>query len=286
MNGRPMSFAAILCMPGSVADLIDQARAAVGSGCDVVLLPDHLGWAATLPSLVAVAAAVPSVRVGNGVLNTAFYRPALLARDLAAVDSAIGGRLEIGLGAGYVAEEFASAGLRFPTPAERLRLLGEHARQIRATFADPNYSPTPVQQAPPIMIGGGGNKMLAMAARQADIVSILSYGSEAELAQRVSYVRDQAAERVNDIELSFPFAQVSLDDPSDHEILKLVAPDASETELQTMATLLDRSIGDAAERILRLHQQLGISYFTFTITGGRGVTWRTLEKLLTRVKAR
>ena len=147
MATRPMRFAAILCAPGSMADLLDQARSAVGSGCDVVLLPDHIGWVAPIPSLVAVAAAIPSVRVGNCVLNTAFYRPALLARDLAAVDWAIGGRLEIGLGAGYVAEEFATVGLRFPAPSERMQLLDEHVQQIRATFADPNFTPTPIQQA-------------------------------------------------------------------------------------------------------------------------------------------
>src|SRR5262245_47609803 len=220
MNTRPMRFAAVLCVPGSVADLIDQARAAVGSGCDVVLLPDHLGWAATLPSLVAVAAAVPSVRVGNGVLNTAFYRPALLARDLAAVDAASGGRLEIGLGAGYVADEFAAAGLRFPAPAERVLLVGEHIKQIQEAFADRRYSPTPVQHAPPIMIGGAGDKMLALAAQQADIVSILTFGTEAELAQRVQYIKNQAGERLHQIELSFTFGQVSLDDPDDLQMLK------------------------------------------------------------------
>jgi probable F420-dependent oxidoreductase len=284
MTIRPMRFAAILCTPGSVGDLISQARSAADSGCDVVLLPDHLSWAAPLPSLVAVAAAVPSMRVGSCVLNTAFYQPALLARDLAAVDSAIGGRLEIGLGAGYSADEFTTAGLRFPTPAERVQVLGEHVRQIRAAFADPNYSPTPTQQAPPIMIGGSGDKVLALAARNADIVSIYSLGSETELAQRVSHIKHEAGDRVDDIELSFSFAQISLDDRSDHQILERLAPNASDSKVQAMATLLNRSIEDAAERIVRLHQQLGISYFTFTITGSRGVTWRTLAKLMDRAK--
>jgi probable F420-dependent oxidoreductase len=286
MSARPIRFAAILCFPGSVTHLVDQAHAAVNSGCDAVLLPDHIGWAAPVPSLVAVAAAVPSVRVGTGVLNTALYQPPLLARDLAAVDSAIGGRLDIGLGAGYVAEEFAAVGQRFPTSAERVKLLSEHVQQIRATFADPSFSPTPVQQAPPILIGGAGDKVLAMAARDADIAAIVCHGSEAALAERVSYIREQAGERFDDIELSFSFAQVSLDDPSDHDILEQFAPAASLAELDSMVTLLDRSIGEAAERIVRLHEQLGISYFTFTITGGPGVTWPTLEKLVNTVRVR
>ena len=96
--------------------------------------------------------------------------------------------------------------------------------------------------------------------------------------------RDQAGDRFADIELSFPFAQVSLNDPSDRQILRLITPGAPESALQAMATLLDRSVDEAAERIVRLHETLGISYFTFTITGGPGVTWRTLEKLVARVK--
>jgi probable F420-dependent oxidoreductase len=249
-----------------------------------VLLPDHLGYAAPLPSLVAVAAAVPSIRVGTCVLNTALYRPALLARDLAAVDSATGGRLEIGLGAGYVAEEFAAVGLSFPTPAKRVQLLEEHFKHIRTTFADPDYSPAPVQRAPPIMVGGAGDKMLALAAQHADIVSILTFRTETELAQRAQYVKNQAGERLEQIELSYNFGQPSIDDPSDLRLLKRVLPKAPESQLRSMATLLDGPVEAAAERIARMHRDLGISYFTFSITGGRGITWPTLEKLVVRVR--
>ena len=61
-------------------------------------------------------------------------------------------------------------------------------------------------------------------------------------------------------------------------------PEAPERQLRSMATLLDGPIGAAAERIARMHQELEISYFTFNVGGGRGVTWPTLEKLLARVK--
>jgi probable F420-dependent oxidoreductase len=284
MNTRPLRFGAVLCTRGSVADLVNQARRAAESGCDVVLLPDHLGYSAPLPSLVAVATAVPSVRVGTCVLNTAFYQPALLARELAAVDSATDGRLEIGLGAGYVAEEFATAGLRFPTPAERVQVVEEHVKQIQATFADPDYSPTPVQHAPPIMIGGTGDKMLALAAKHADIVSILTFGTESELVQRVQYVKEHAGNRLDGIELSFSFGHVSIDDPNDLQLLKQVMPEVPESQLRSMAILLDGPVEAAAERIARMYQELAISYFTFSIGEGRGVTWPTLEKLLARVK--
>jgi alkanesulfonate monooxygenase SsuD/methylene tetrahydromethanopterin reductase-like flavin-dependent oxidoreductase (luciferase family) len=97
------------------------------------------------------------------------------------------------------------------------------------------------------VIGGAGDKMLAMAAPHADIVSILTFGTDAELAQRVQYVRRQAAEHFDQIELSFSFGQVSLDDPSDLGFLKLVLPEAPESRLRSMATLLDGPIKAAAE---------------------------------------
>jgi alkanesulfonate monooxygenase SsuD/methylene tetrahydromethanopterin reductase-like flavin-dependent oxidoreductase (luciferase family) len=73
---------------------------------------------------------------------------------------------------------------------------------------DLDYSPTPVRQAPPIMIGGAGDKVLAMAAREADIVSVPTFGTEAALAQRIQYVEDQARQRREHIQLSFSFGQV------------------------------------------------------------------------------
>ncbi len=149
-----------LSLPGDgpVSDMVDQARRAEQMGFDVVLLVDHVGFTAPLPPLVAIAAAVPNTRVGNLVLNTALYRPGLLARDLASVDSATGGRLEIGLGAGYVEAEFATVGLPFTRPAERVRLLEEHLVEIRKCLSDPAYIPPAVQRPPRIMVAGMGDR--------------------------------------------------------------------------------------------------------------------------------
>ena len=100
MNECPMRLGLSLPGTGPVSEMVDQARHAEQLGFDVVLLLDHLQTTAPLPPLVAIAAAVPNIRVSNLVLNTAFCRPGPLTRDLASVDSATGGRLEIGLGAG------------------------------------------------------------------------------------------------------------------------------------------------------------------------------------------
>jgi probable F420-dependent oxidoreductase len=262
--------------------MVEQARRAESIGFEVILLPDHLGFTAPLVPLVAIAQAAPSVQVSNLVLNAAFYRPALLARDLASVDSASGGRLIIGLGAGYVEDEFVAAGLPFPSPGERVRLLTEHVTEIRRLLSAPGNIPPSVQTPPPIMVAGMGNKLLRMAARQADIVAIASMGTEADVAERVAFVKAQAGARTDDVELAFSFFQVSMDDPSDLSLLKLLAPDADESEMRQWATLLDGTVDEAAERIHRLHNDLGISYFTVNATPG--TSWDTLEKLVAAVR--
>jgi probable F420-dependent oxidoreductase len=282
MTTRPIKLGLALLGQGPVSEMVEQARRAESIGFEVILLPDHLGFTAPLVPLVAIAQAAPSVQVSNLVLNAAFYRPALLARDLASVDSATGGRLIIGLGAGYVEDEFVAAGLPFPSPGERVRLLTEHVTEIRRLLSDPGNIPPSVQTPPPIMVAGMGNKLLRMAARQADIVAIASMGTEADVAERVAFVKAQAGARTDDIELAFSFFQVSMDDPSDLSLLKLLAPDADESEMRQWATLLDGTVDEAAERIHRLHNELGISYFTANATPG--TSWDTLEKLVAAVR--
>jgi probable F420-dependent oxidoreductase len=279
---HPIKLGLALMGQGPVAEMAEQARRAESIGFQVILLPDHLGFTAPLVPLVAIAQAAPTVQVSNLVLNAAFYRPALLARDLASVDSATGGRLIIGLGTGYVEDEFVAAGIPFPSPGERVKLLTEHVTEIRRLLSDAGHIPPPVQTPPPIMVAGMGNKLLTMAARQADIVAIASIGTEADVAERVAFVKAQAGARGDDIELAFSFFQISMDDPSDLSLLKLLAPDAKESEMRQWTTLLDGTVDEAAERIQRLHNDLGISYFTVNATPG--TSWNTLEKLVDAVR--
>jgi probable F420-dependent oxidoreductase len=282
MPARPITLGLNLLGQNSVPEMAEDARRAESIGFDVILLPDHLGFTAPLVPLVAIAAAAPTVKVSNLVINAAFYRPALLARDLAAVDSATGGRLIISLGTGYVEQEFDAAGLPFPSPGQRVRILTEHVTEIRRLLSDPGHMPLPVQSPPPIMVAGAGNKLLTMAAQHADIVAIASMGTDADLAERVDFVKARAGDRFDDIELSFGFFQVSMDDPSDLSLLRLLEPEAPEAELRKFTTLLDLPVSAAAERIHQLQEELGISYFTLNKTVG--TSWETLEKLIAAVR--
>jgi probable F420-dependent oxidoreductase len=283
MTQRPLKLGVQLLGRSSVPELVEEARSAAAAGFEVILVPDHLGLAGPLVALVAIAQAVPNVQVSNLVLNSSFYRPALLARDLASVDSATGGRLIISLGTGYVEAEFDAAGIPFPRPGARVKIVAEMISELRRLLSDPDHIPPPVQTPPPIMVAAQGDKMLTLAAQQADIVAIASMGSEADLASRVAFVKEKAADRFDDIELQFAFIQVSMDDPSDLTLLRMLAPpDAPEEELRKLTTVLDGTVPAAVERIQRLHTELGISYFTFSKTPG--TSWATFEKLVAALR--
>jgi probable F420-dependent oxidoreductase len=283
MTQRPLKLGVQLVGRSSVPELVEEARSAAAAGFEVILVPDHLGLAGPLVALVAIAQAVPNVQVSNLVLNSSFYRPALLARDLASVDSATGGRLIISLGTGYVEAEFDAAGIPFPSPGARVKIVAEMISELRRLLSDPGHIPPPVQTPPPIMVAAQGDKMLTLAAQQADIVAIASMGSEADLAGRVAFIKEKAAGRFDDIELQFAFIQVSMDDPSDLTLLRMLAPpDAPEEELRKLTTVLDGSVAAAVERVQRLHAELGISYFTFSKTPG--TSWSTFEKLVAALR--
>ena len=168
MTSRAPKFSVNLFGDGSVPEMVEEGRRAEAAGFDVVTLPDHLGSTAPLVPLVAIAQAAPKLQVSNLVIDAAFYRPALLARDLASVDSATGGRLIIALGTGYVEAEFIAAGLPFPSPGARVKILTEHVTEIRRLLSDPGHIPPPMQTPPPIMVAGIGDKLLTTSNVAAD----------------------------------------------------------------------------------------------------------------------
>jgi probable F420-dependent oxidoreductase len=281
MSTRTIRFGVVSHSHAPVKVLTEEARHAEQAGFDVFLLADHLGMNAPLPPLVSVAAAAPSLRVGTHVLNSSFYRPALLARDLAGVDSATNGRLEIGLGSGYVEAEFVEAGLPFPSPGERVDHLARTATELRRLLSDPAYSPAPVQAPPPIMIGGNGDRVLTTAAHHADIVAFNTLGTRDDLADRVRYLTRQAGDRADQLELSFGFFQTGLDDPEDLSIMRLLIPGADAADLKDRAVYLGGPVERAAETIGSMRDELGITYFTLNYTPS--VRWESLAQLVAAV---
>ena len=279
---RPTRFGLNLLFSNSVAQFVERAQRAADVGFDVVLIGDHLGHQAPLSTLVSIADAVPSVRVGNLVLNAPLYGPALLARELATVDAATGGRLEIGLGSGYIERDFVGFGLPFPSAGQRVEMLGEHLRTIRSLLSSPDYTPASVQSPPPILVAGIGDKMLSLAAEYADIIAIAAQGHKDQIGERIDYIKTLAGSRFEQIELAFSFFQISLDRMPDLTLLRSTSPTSTDEELLQSVTLLQGSISEAAERIASLREEFGISYFTLNLSPG--TTWDQFEKLLAAVR--
>jgi F420-dependent oxidoreductase-like protein len=135
-------------------------------------------------AMSALGAVTEKLRIGSLVLCNSFRNPGLLAKVLATIDNLSGGRLEIGLGAGWMEEEYRAYGYEFPSTGARLRQLEEGVQVLkllmteqRATFEGRYYqlanaycNPKPVQKPhPPITIGGSGEKlMLRIVAQHAD----------------------------------------------------------------------------------------------------------------------
>lgn len=236
--------------------LQETARRLEGSGFDVLNVADHLGAVAPFPTLAAAAAATTTIRLGTYVLNACFYKPALLNRDIAGVDVLSDGRLEVGLGAGYVREEFEAAELPFPPAARRIDYL-EHLTAYLRTH-QPNV---------PILIAGNGDRLLTVAARHADIVGLTGAhvaDMDDPLAERISFVRSAAGERFDALELNLAITAV----PDEHSgipdlsLTRRFAPTLSDEQLLTMPAVLSGSPRDMAEALRDYRQRYGLTYFT------------------------
>jgi probable F420-dependent oxidoreductase len=225
---RSFRFAAGAAGPDRSA-LIQQARDAESMGYSTYLVADHLlDQFGPVPALVAVADATTRLRLGTFVLNNDLRHPAVLAQDLASLDVLSDGRLEIGLGAGWNVKEYRQAGVafdRYPVRFERMR---ESLHVLKGLFGDGAFSfdgkhyqitdmdgrPKPKQRPhPPIMLGGGGQRLLRLAATEAQIVGlapripspehpdIRSCTAEAT-AEKVAWVREAAGPRFAELELN------------------------------------------------------------------------------------
>ncbi|MBB2990909.1 putative F420-dependent oxidoreductase [Mycolicibacterium iranicum] len=234
----------------------DAARRAEALGFDVLHVPDHLGGPAPFPVMTAVATATSTLRVGTFVINAAFYRPALLARDVGALHDLSGGRFELGLGTGYVKEEFDAAGIPFPSAGERV----DHLRATTEYMAEH-------LAAVPIMIAGNGDRVLRIAARSADIIGLTggdraASGDEDPLADRIAFVRNAAGARFDELELNIAITAMPVDGSGqpDLTIPRISLPGLSDDELLRHPGVLSGSAGDIADRIRNYRDVYGISY--------------------------
>ncbi|GAB18703.1 hypothetical protein GOEFS_062_00120 [Gordonia effusa NBRC 100432] len=277
---RPFRFGVNLL--GIQGDFFEQVRTADDVGGDVLMVPDHLGLIAPFPALAAAGQVSSRMRLGHFVLNAGFYNNALLARDCATTDNLTGGRLEIGLGAGYVADEFTTAGLPFPSAGKRVARLVETVEYLRTTLSDEAYSPAPTQSPPPIMVAGVGDKVLTLAAQQADIVALSAVPDEEFLAERIDFIRAAAGDRFDQLELNLIIFELAADREPDLAGLRQMRPDATDEELRNSMNALCGSFDEIVAKVVRLREKFGVSYFTVIAPGPE--TFADLARLIDAVR--
>lgn len=271
----PFRFGVNLFRPASRAEWVEKCRKAEQLGFDVLGVPDHLGFPAPFPAMLQAAEVTERARINTFVLNVPFYNPVLLAREVATVDLLSDGRIELGLGAGYVQAEFDAAGLPFPSGGRRVEQLGEAAATLRRLYADPDYQPRPAQAGgPPLLIAGWGDKLLRVAAEHADIVAFtggtaadsghITVATPEATAQRVEYVRGLLGERADSVEYNI-LVQAVAPGRERGEILERYAAnlpgDASDL-LDDIPVLLIGSPDELADRLRERRKRYGFNYIT------------------------
>ncbi len=218
------------------------ARQAEQLGYSTLLIRDHFipepfgDQFAPMIALMAAANATSTLRVGNLVLDNDYRHPVIMAKEAATLDVLSNGRFELGLGAGWAKAEYQQAGISFDAAGTRVSRLEEAVHVVKGlfaceplTFTGAYYTidqldgfPKPIQQPhPPILIGASGKRMLALAAREANIIGILtgdySTGVQIDdplkrspqmLIEKIRWIRKAAGDRFDQIELNLVIAPI------------------------------------------------------------------------------
>lgn len=256
-------------------------------------MPDHLGrQLATIPALAAAAASTSTIRLGTMVLANDFRHPVVLAKEAATLDVLSHGRFELGLGAGWMASEYEAVGLPFASPPQRVARLEESVQVIKGLFDEEVFSfagdyfqlrgarlfPRAIQKPrPPLLIGGGTARLLMLAARAADIVSVHpamrhgtpglaqvgADGTSAAFAKKIDLITPLLEKRSKRVELNGLIYAVHLGKgeraavQSAGELLSMNRRDVRESPL----TLIAPSVDDAAAILRERRDRFGISYY-------------------------
>lgn len=297
---KPFRFGVIGITPlPTMNDWIDRARRTEALGYSTLHLTDHFDRSpvAPLPMIAALAAHTSSLTLGTLVLDNDFRHPAVLAKELATVDLITGGRLEVGLGAGWMTDDYEVSGIPFDTAGVRIEKLGETLQILDGvlrgeptTFAGRFYRvsalrsvPAPTSQPRPrLVVGGGGDRVLRLAARHADVVSVnwnigagrvgdeaVRSGGWLETAHKLDVIRHTARDRFADLELHLVGYLTAVTNGTTAETEDAVrrfitarslgiAPD----DVVQSPHCLVGSANEVVERLVRLREELGFSYVT------------------------
>jgi probable F420-dependent oxidoreductase len=305
MPTRPFRFALQSFSASSAKEWRDRARKVEDLGFSALHLADHVAGPgsvleetnhpvqslAAVPAIAAAAAATTTLRVGCRVFCIDYHHPAVLAKEAATLDLLSDGRLELGLGAGWLQKEYEAIGLQFDPPKVRIDRLAEVVSFIKAHMAGEQlvvsgdhvnvtgYAglPLPVQRPhPPIMIGGGGKRVLRLAAREADIVSLNFnnrsgvigvegvMSSTADLtSEKIGWIREAAGDRFDQLEIEIGAYFTFVGDNTDPIATGMAEGFGMSVEdLKRHPHALFGSVDEVVAELQRRRETYGISYVT------------------------
>ncbi|MFE7707475.1 LLM class F420-dependent oxidoreductase [Streptomyces sp. NPDC057486] len=272
---RSFRFGVNMLTPTGGQDWRARCRRAEELGYDVILVPDHLGMPAPFPALVAAAEATERPRVGTFVLNAAFWNPALLAREAAGTDALTEGRLELGIGTGYVREEHDRAGIEFLSPGGRVDHLRHTVEEVDRLLREDTGLPRSAQKPrPPLLIGGNGDRVLRLAAQFAEIVAFTGAVSDRngtltpltaeQLDGRVAAYRRFAAGRESPAELNLLIQYVRATRDRRAAVREVLpkTPHLDEDQALALPLFTVGTVRQMAEQLREQRERYGFSYLT------------------------
>ncbi len=273
---------------------LESVRRVEDAGYSTYLVLDHfVRGLDPVAALGAAAIATSTLRLGSMVFDNDFRHPAVLAKAAATIDVLSDGRLELGIGAGWLREEYEQTGISFDPPGLRIDRMIETVRFLKqvftgdqVSFAGTHYTmtdlkmpPRPVQQPhPPLVIGGGSKRILSVAGQEADIVGLTTRAlpdgrkdvadMTAEAVHRkIGWVREAAGERFDDLELTMMVSDVVVTDDRMAAAERLAAAiGVTAAEVLASPLVLIGSADSMVEDLQRRREEFGLSYIVVVDT--------------------
>ena len=305
---RPFRFGAQISGAPDASGWRDTARKVEELGYSTLLMPDHFDdQLAPVPALAAAAEATTELRLGTLVFDNDYKHPLVLAKECATLDVLSGGRFELGLGAGWMKTDYEQSGIVYDRPGVRIDRMLEGLAVIRGVFSGEPFSfegehytitehrgtPAPVQPGgPPILLGAGAKRMLGIAGREADIISVnfdlasgtigpdaLTTGTGDATRQKMEWIADAAGDRMDDIELSVTVFFAALSDNPD-DLMGKVAPGFG-VDLAggyDLPHILIGSVDQICETLVQRREEFGFSYIA--ISGG---AWEAMAPVVAKL---
>ena len=268
----------------------DKARQVETLGYAALYLPDHFtDQLGPIAALMAAADATTRLRVGSLVFDNDYRHPVVLAKEAATLDLLSDGRFDLGLGAGWMATDYEQAGIPYDSPGTRISRMKEGLKIIKGMFAGEPFtfsgehyqvkgiqgSPRPVQKPhPPILLGGGGHRMLNLAAREADIVNVnfdlregqvnrdlVRTGLAEATDEKLRWIREAASDRLDSIELSVTIFLANITDDRESVATVMAAGVGAEPkDILAMPHFLIGTVDEVVDDLQRRRERYGISY--------------------------